>query len=111
MASSRDRSSRPTRSSRNLKCDTARSIGSRIATMIFAAGFSAELGVGAMANHVQSRLIEDHVELLLPTWSVGVAWRKIALTWSSNTYGTRQRHIGLAFRFSPAAGSAEEECC
>jgi len=75
------------------------------------AGFSAELGVGAMANVVQSELLEDHVEPLLPTWSVGVAWRKIALSWSSNTYGTRQRHIALAFRFSPATGKAEEECC
>lgn len=60
--------------------------------------WSLEAGAGVMLNHVESDLLDEHVESMVPTWSAGVAWRRWAVTWSGNTYGTTQGHVALSYR-------------
>jgi hypothetical protein len=62
-------------------------------------GAFVEGGVGVMLNHVETDLLRDHVDDVVPTWSVAVGWGPVALQWSANTFGTTQRHIGFVYRF------------
>jgi hypothetical protein len=59
----------------------------------------AEGGIGVMATHVETDRLREHVDDVVPTWSVAVGWGPMALQWSANTFGTTQRHIGLVYRF------------
>ena len=69
-------------------------------------GVEVDAEVGVMGNLVQSDLVRDHIDDLLPTWSIGFSWHQIGLTWSANTYGTEQQHVALVYRVAATgAGS------
>jgi hypothetical protein len=64
-------------------------------------------GLGLLGTRVESRWLGDRLRELEPTVRLGVHFRRLALEWGHNLYGTATDHATIAYRVGLGGGGPE----
>lgn len=75
-----------------------------VAERPFGRHLTVRAGLGLLGTHVETRWLGDRLRELEPTLRLGVRFRRVALEWGHNLYGTATGHATIAYQVGLGGG-------